>query len=362
MAHRVTLLPGDGIGPEVTDAMRKCVDATGVEIDWDVQLLGETAYEKVGQLVPDQTLESIRTNKVAIKGPCTTPVGSGFRSVNVALRKILDLYINLRPARALGIVPHFDDVDIVLFRENTEDLYAGVEFDVGDEQTLKLLKHIRENDLGKWQDEDTAISLKVISKAGSERIIRAAFEYAVKNGRKSVSAVHKANIIKYTDGLFLKTFYEVAKEYEGKVEAYDYIVDALMMQLVQKPETMDVLVLPNLYGDIASDLCAGLIGGLGIAPGANIGKDCAVFEPVHGSAPKHAGQNSANPTATILSSVMMLRHLGETEAADKLETAIISVIRERKTVTYDLAPNRDKTKAVGTKEFAQAIVDKIKSM
>lgn len=356
MAHKVTLLPGDGIGPEVTDAMRRCVDATGVNIEWDVQLLGETAFEKVGQLVPDVTIESIRKNKTAIKGPCTTPIGSGFRSVNVALRKILDLYVNLRPARSLGIVPHFDDVDIVLFRENTEDLYAGVEFDVGDEQTLRLLKYIRENDLGNWQDEDTAISLKVISKTKSERIIRAAFEYAVENGRKSVSAVHKANIIKYTDGLFLKTFYEVAKEYEGKVEAYDYIVDALMMQLVQKPETMDVLVLPNLYGDITSDLCAGLIGGLGIAPGANIGKDCAVFEPVHGSAPKHAGNNTANPTATILSSVMMLRHLGESDAATKLEEALVATIREGKSVTYDLAPNRDKSLAVGTQEFADAII------
>ena len=360
MTHTVTLIPGDGIGPEVMSAMKACIDAAGVSIDWEEQLLGQTAFDKCGCLVPEETIASIKANKVAIKGPCTTPVGSGFRSVNVALRKTLDLYINLRPAKSLGIVPYFDNVDIVLFRENTEDLYAGVEFDAGDPECRKLLNYIRENKLGSWDDE-TAISLKIISKKGSERIIRAAFEYAAAHGRERVSAVHKANIMKFSDGLFLKTFYQIAEEYDGKVKCGDYIVDALMMQLVQHPDQMDVLVMPNLYGDIASDLCAGLIGGLGIAPGANIGKDFAVFEPVHGSAPDVAGRNCANPTASILSGIMMLEHLGETAAAEKLHKAVVEVITEKKSVTCDLLCETDSSKAVSTTEFAMAVIDRMKA-
>jgi isocitrate dehydrogenase (NAD+) len=357
MAHTVTFIPGDGIGPEVMDAMRRAVDATGVKILWEEQLLGETAYEKVGDFVPAATIDSVLKNKVAIKGPCATPKGTGFRSVNVALRKALDLYINLRPTRALGLMPAFPDVDIVSFRENTEDLYAGVEYDIGTPKAAAMLKEIRDAKQGNWADDAAAISLKIISRSGSERIIRAAFEYAAKNGRKRVSCIHKANIMKFTDGLFLNVFGEVAKEYEGKVTADDVIVDAAMMQLVQKPQTFDVMVLPNLYGDIATDLCAGLIGGLGIAPSANIGAKGAVFEAVHGSAPDIAGQGKANPTASMLSAVMMLRHLGEASAAQRLEDAVVATVREGTTVTPDLA--KKGTTAATTTQFTDAVIARL---
>jgi len=357
--HTITVLKGDGIGPEVVTAAQRCIEATGVPIIWEERLIGEFALNKVGSLIPDDTIASIRKNKVALKGPVTTPIGKGFRSVNVQLRKMLDLYVNLRPARSLGVNEKYPDIDIVLVRENTEDLYVGIEFPVGEALTKQVIDLVNGNKLGKISD-DTAISLKVISRKGSERIIRYAFDYAVKHERKKVSAVHKANILKCTDGLFLKTFNEIAKEYEGTVAASDYIVDNLSMQLVSRPEDMDVLVLPNLYGDIISDLCAGLIGGLGVAPGANIGVDCAVFEPVHGSAPRYAGKNKVNPTATILSGVLMLQYLGEEERAQRLEKAVLEVLHERKAITYDLVPGRDESKAVGTAEMADAIIKKLK--
>lgn len=355
--YKVTLLKGDGIGPEVVEAARRCIEATGVQISWEERLIGETALKQVGALIPEDTLDSIRKNTVALKGPVTTPIGTGFRSVNVQLRKLLDLYVNLRPAQSFGIHRHYEKVDIIIVRENTEDLYAGIEFPLGDELTKQLIDIVNTNGLGKL-GYDTAISLKTISRKGSERVIRYAFEYAVAHNRKKVSAVHKANILKCTDGLFLKIFREIAPEYPGII-ASDYIVDNLSMQLVLKPEDIDVLVLPNLYGDIMSDLCAGLIGGLGIAPGANIGKDYAVFEPVHGSAPKYAGKNKVNPAATILSGVLMLKHLGEETRAERLEKAVRAVIRERTHVTYDLVPGRDETKAVSTSEMADAIIKKL---
>ncbi|MEW8958523.1 Isocitrate dehydrogenase [NADP] [Moorella humiferrea] len=329
MKHVVTLIPGDGTGPELIAAARRVLDASGAEIEWEVMAAGEAAQEKYGSVLPEETLASIRKNGVALKGPITTPVGTGFRSVNVALRKELDLYANIRPARNLPNVPsRYQNVDLVIFRENTEDLYAGIEHMVG---------------------EDAAESIKIITRRGSERIARAAFEYARANGRKRVTAGHKANIMKFTDGLFLRTFYEVAKDYPD-LTADDRIVDNLSMQLVQKPEQYDVLVLPNLYGDILSDLCAGLVGGLGVAPGANIGDNAAVFEPIHGSAPKYAGQNKVNPLATILSGVMMLEYLGEREAAVRIQKAIEAVLAEGKYLTYDLGGT------AGTSEMADAIV------
>ncbi|GEA15173.1 MAG: isocitrate dehydrogenase [Moorella sp. (in: firmicutes)] len=329
MKHVVTLIPGDGTGPELIAAARRVLDASGAELEWEVVAAGETAQEKYGSVLPEETLASIRKNGVALKGPITTPVGTGFRSVNVALRKELDLYANIRPARNLPNVPsRYQGVDLVIFRENTEDLYAGIEHMVG---------------------EEAAESIKIITRKGSERIARAAFEYARRNGRKRVTAGHKANIMKFSDGLFLRTFYEVAQDYPD-LTADDRIVDNLSMQLVQKPEQYDVLVLPNLYGDILSDLCAGLVGGLGVAPGANIGDRAAVFEPIHGSAPKYAGQNKVNPLATILSGVMMLEHLGEKEAAARIQKAILAVLAEGKYLTYDLGGT------AGTSEMADAIV------
>ncbi|WP_054937373.1 isocitrate/isopropylmalate dehydrogenase family protein [Moorella stamsii] len=329
MKHVVTLIPGDGTGPELIAAARRVLDASGAGLEWEVMVAGETAQEKYGSVLPEETLASIRKNGVALKGPITTPVGTGFRSVNVALRKELDLYANIRPARNLPNVPsRYEGVDLVIFRENTEDLYAGIEHMVG---------------------EEAAESIKIITRKGSERIARAAFEYARRNGRKRVTAGHKANIMKFSDGLFLRTFYEVAQDYPD-LTADDRIVDNLSMQLVQKPEQYDVLVLPNLYGDILSDLCAGLVGGLGVAPGANIGDRAAVFEPIHGSAPKYAGQNKVNPLATILSGVMMLEHLGEKEAAGRIQKAILAVLAEGKYLTYDLGGN------AGTSEMADAIV------
>jgi isocitrate dehydrogenase (NAD+) len=360
MSHHVTLLPGDGIGPEVVAAMRKCVEATGVKIDWDEQIVGAPAIEKFGVPLPSEAIEAIKKSRLAIKGPIETPVGKGFRSVNVQLRQELDLYACVRPVKYIeGTKAVNTKVDLVIVRENTEDLYAGVEFDVNTDEANELISVI--NGLSsKKVRQDSAISIKPISIFGSERIIRYAFEYAVKNGRKKVSLVHKANIMKFTDGLFLKIGRKIAEEYAGKVSFEDVIVDNMCMQLVQKPELYDVLVLPNLYGDIVSDLCAGLVGGLGLAPGSNIGAEAAVFEPVHGSAPKYAGQNKVNPTATILSAVMMLQHIGELEAGQRLEKAVRDVIREGKYVTYDLKADRNDPTAVGTREMAEAICRKLK--
>ncbi|HYK96480.1 MAG TPA: isocitrate/isopropylmalate dehydrogenase family protein [Candidatus Dormibacteraeota bacterium] len=330
MPHRITLIPGDGIGPELAEATTRVLDATGIGFEWEVQEAGEATIASEGTPLPDRVLESIRRNKVALKGPITTPVGSGFRSVNVGLRQALNLYANLRPARSMAGVPsRYDDVDLVIVRENTEDLYAGIEHMVG---------------------RDAAESIKIITRAASERIARFAFEYAVANGRHKVTAVHKANIMKLSDGLFLESCRTIAADYEGRIEFEDRIVDNMCMQLVQKPDLYDVMVLPNLYGDIVSDLCAGLVGGLGVAPGANIGEDGAVFEPVHGSAPKYAGLNKANPTALILSGALMLRHLGYPEMGGRLEEAVRSVIAEGRTTTSDLGGS------AGTSEFADAVI------
>ena len=335
MSYAVTLIPGDGIGPELAEATRGVLEATGIGFDWDVQQAGEATIAAEGTPLPDRVIESIRRNGTAIKGPITTPVGSGFRSVNVGLRQALDLYANVRPARTMkGVESRYDDVDLIIVRENTEDLYAGIEHRVG---------------------PDAAESIKIITRFASQRIARYAFEYAVKNGRRKVTAVHKANIMKLSDGLFLESCGQVAAEYAGRVEFEDRIVDNMCMQLVQKPELYDVLVLPNLYGDIVSDLAAGLVGGLGVAPGANIGEKAAVFEPVHGSAPKYAGQNKANPTALILSGALMLRHLGELAAADAVELAVREVIAAGETVTYDLGGN------AGTREFGEAVAARVRA-
>lgn len=360
MSFRVTLLPGDGIGPEVALAMKKCVDATGVPIAWEEVEVGAPAIAKHGTPLPPGAVASVKKNKVAIKGPIETPIGKGFRSVNVQLRQELDLYACVRPAKYIeGTKAVNTRVDLMIFRENTEDLYAGIEFDAGSAEADRLIGLINELSPKKVRP-DSAVSIKPISGFGSERIIRHAFEYAVQNGRRKVSLVHKANIMKFTDGLFLRTGQKVAADYAGRVAFEDVIVDNMCMQLVQKPELYDVLVLPNLYGDIVSDLCAGLVGGLGIAPGANIGTQAALFEPVHGSAPKYAGQNKVNPTATILSAVMMLRHIGETDAALRLEKAVCDVIREGRDVTYDLKPDRNDPAAVGTQEMAEAICRKLR--
>ncbi|MBU0759587.1 MAG: isocitrate/isopropylmalate dehydrogenase family protein [Candidatus Omnitrophica bacterium] len=359
MARRVTIMPGDGIGREVSTAARRCVDATGVKIDWDEQIAGEEAILKFGTVLPRQVLESIRKNKVAIKGPITTPVGKGFRSVNVQLRMSLDLYACLRPCKLYkGVKTRYDKLDLVVIRENTEDLYAGIEFAEGQVKTKETIEYI-EKMSGSGIRQDSAIGIKPISVTASRRIVKFAFDYALKNNRKKVTAVHKANIMKETDGLFLKVAREVAKGYEGKIEFEDRIVDNMCMQLVQKPELYDVLVLPNLYGDILSDLCSGLAGGLGIAPGANIGSDMALFEPIHGSAPKYAGMNKVNPAATILSGVLMLRYMGETAAADRLEKAVAQVMEEGRDVTYDLKSDRNDPSAVGTSQMADAIIAKL---
>ncbi len=357
--YRVTLIPGDGIGPEITEATRLVVEATGVPIEWDIQEAGEEVYEREGTPLPERVLESIRQNRVALKGPITTPVGRGFRSVNVALRQSLDLYACVRPCKSYeGAKTLYRDVDIVVVRENTEDLYAGVEFEKGKTETLKLIEEINRY-TGKALRQDSGISIKAISVFGSERIVRFAFEYARRNHRRKVTAVHKANIMKYSDGLFLEVARAVARDYPD-IEFEDRIVDNMCMQLVQKPHLYDVLVMPNLYGDILSDLGAGLIGGLGLAPGANIGDGYAVFEPTHGSAPKYKGLNRANPMAMMLSAVMMLRHLGEREAASRLEGAVAEVIREGKNVTYDMKPTPEDPTAVGTMEVARAVVERLK--
>jgi len=359
--HTVTLIPGDGIGPEITEAMRRVVEATGVDIKWEIAEAGAHLMETEGTPLPDSTIESIKKNKVAIKGPVTTPIGSGFRSVNVALRKALDLYVNLRPSFSIeGTGARYHGVDIVLVRENTEDLYAGVEFEEGSEGALGLIDYCEKQGAGIIR-RDSGISIKPISITGSERIVRWAMEYALANGRKKVTAVHKANILKYSDGLFLRVAREVAAEYEGRLEFEDRIVDATCMGMVLRPEDFDVVVLPNLYGDIVSDLCAGLIGGLGIAPGANIGDEYALFEPVHGSAPRHAGFNRANPTALMLSAVLMLRHLDECDAADRMLAAIRDVLGEGKDVTYDIKRTITGSTdgSVGTSQYADALIAKL---
>lgn len=361
MGYRVTLIPGDGTGPEIMEAARRVLEATGVEFDWEVHEAGDEVLAREGTPLPDSVLESIRRNKVALKGPITTPVGTGFRSVNVALRQALDLYANVRPCRTFrGVRSRYENVDLVIIRENTEDLYAGIEFEQGAEDTKRLIDILSEMS-GKPIREDSAISIKPISIFGSRRIVRYAFEYARKNRRRKVTAVHKANIMKYTDGLFRDVAAEVAKEYPD-IEYQDLIVDNMCMQLVQKPELYDVLVLPNLYGDIISDLAAGLVGGLGVAPGANIGEIGAVFEPIHGSAPKYAGLNKVNPTAAILSGALMLRHLGEIDAAERVERAVAKVIEEGKSVTYDLKPRPDDPTAVGTSQFADAVIEAMRTV
>ncbi|TFG36850.1 MAG: isocitrate/isopropylmalate dehydrogenase family protein [Nitrospirales bacterium] len=357
--YTITLIPGDGTGPEISEATKRVIEATGVAIQWDVQDAGVDVFEKEGTPLPQRVIDSIRKNKVAIKGPVTTPVGTGFRSVNVTLRQVLDLYCCLRPSRTFkGVRTRFDAIDLVIIRENTEDLYAGIEFEKGSEGAQKVIEVIH-GLTGKAIRPDSGISIKPISVFGTERIVRFAFEYARKNKRKKVTAVHKANIMKFSDGLFLETARNVAKDYPD-IGFEDRIVDNMCMQLVQKPELYDVLVLPNLYGDIVSDLAAGLIGGLGVAPGANLGKEYAVFEPVHGSAPKYKGLNKVNPLAMILSGVMMLRHLGEITAAERLEKAVASVIEEGKDVTYDLKPFPDDPAAATTSKMADAIIGRMK--
>src|SRR5579884_4020739 len=361
VAYAVTLIPGDGVGPELSEATRRVVDATGVKIDWEVENAGADVVAQYGTPLPERVLDSIRRTKVALKGPLTTPVGRGFRSVNVALRQELDLYACLRPCKYYrGVRSRYENVDLVVVRENTEDVYAGIEFQEGKPETLELIDDIARLG-GRKMPSDSGISIKGISTNASRRIVRFAFDYARANGRKKVTAVHKANIMKFTDGLFLAVATEVAAEYPD-IAFDDRIVDNMCMQLVQKPELYDVLVLPNLYGDIISDLSAGLIGGLGVAPGANIGSQYAVFEPVHGSAPKYAGLNKVNPMAMMFSGVLMLRHLGEREAANRLENALSSVIAEGKFVTYDLKPRPDDPTAVGTSQVADAIIEKMQKL
>ncbi len=359
MAHTVTLIPGDGVGPEISEATRRVLEATGVEFDWELGHAGADVIEKYGTPLPDEVLASIRKNKVAIKGPVTTPVGTGFRSVNVALRKALDLYACVRPCKTYPGVPSpFEGVDLVIVRENTEDLYAGVEFEMDEPETGELIDFInaRKGDVIK---PDSGLSIKMITESGTRRIVKYAFEYAKRYGRKKVTATMKANIMKFSDGLFLSVAREVAGDYPD-IEFGEALIDNLCMQLVRRPQEYDVIVAPNLYGDIISDLCAGLVGGLGLAPGANIGEGIALFEPTHGSAPRYAGQNKVNPMAMMLSGVLMLNHLGETDAAERLERAIAAVIREGKAVTYDMKPTRDDPGAVGTSQVADAVIEKLK--
>ena len=358
--YNITLIPGDGTGPEVIEATKRVLEATGITFHWDLAYAGAAAQDRFGTPTPDDLFDSIRENKVALKGPVTTPVGSGFRSVNVALRKELDLYACLRPCKIYpGVPTPFKDVDIVVVRENTEDLYSGIEFEKGKPETKKLIELVSATK-GEAVRPDSGISLKVISETCSRRIVRFAFDYARAHHRKKVTAGHKANIMKFSDGLFLATAREVAQDYPD-IEFEDVIVDALCMQLVRNPSRFDVLVLPNLYGDIISDLCAGLVGGLGVTPGANLGDDLAVFEPIHGSAPKYAGQNKVNPIAMMLSGVMLLRHLGETITADRLEKVIAEVIAEGKNVTYDLMLNVADARPVGTSQVADAVIKKLKA-
>ena len=360
MAHNVTLIPGDGTGPELTEATRRVLEATGVAFDWEIAEAGADVMERYGgNPLPEHVLESVRRTGVALKGPITTPIGGGFRSVNVGLRKLLDLYGQVRPCKSYeGVRTRFDHVDLVIIRENTEDLYAGIEFEQGTPEAEELLTWI-ESKGSTLRNRDAGISIKPISITGTRRIVQFAFDYARSHDRHKVTAVHKANIMKFTDGLYLRVAREVAAE-NSDIEFDDRIVDNMCMQLVQRPEEYDVLVLPNLYGDVLSDLCAGMIGGLGMAPGANFGTDIAVFEPTHGSAPKYAGQNKVNPMAQMLSGMLMLDHLGERDAARRLEQAIADVIREGKSLTYDMKPSRFDPSAVGTSEVADAIIAKLR--
>jgi len=360
LSTTVTFIRGDGTGPELAEATARVLDATGVGFEWDWQDAGVDVYEQEGTPMPDRVLDSIRKNKLAMKAPITTPVGSGFRSVNVALRKDLDLYCCLRPCKAYeGVRTRFPETDIVIVRENHEDLYAGIEFEMGSDEAGRLREVIKEI-ADKEIREDAGISIKPISVYGTTRIVRSAFEYARENGRRKVTAAHKANIMKFSDGLFLLTAQAVAEDYPD-IEFEDRIIDNLCNQLVSRPEEYDVVVLPNLYGDIVSDLGAGMIGGLGMAPGGNIGDEYAVFEATHGSAPKYKGMNKVNPMALMLSGVMMLRYLREHEAANRMESAIAEVIREGKSVTYDMKPSRDDPTAVGTSDVADAVIEKMQA-
>jgi len=358
MVYKVTLIPGDGVGPEVTEATRRVLEATGVSFEWEVVEVGASVMQRTGTPLPDSVLDSIRRNRVALKGPVTTPVGSGFRSVNVALRQNLGLYACLRPCKTYPGVPvPYPNVDLIVVRENMEDLYAGIEFQKGSSEAGKLIEFIQQ--LGKYSIlPDSGISIKPISETRSRRILQFAFEYARRNGRHKVTAVHKANIMKHTDGLFLTTARAVAAEYPD-IMFEDRIVDNMCMQLVQKPQQFDVIVTENLYGDLLSDLCAGIIGGLGMAPGANVSNEYAIFEPTHGSAPKYTGMNKVNPMAMMLSGVLMLRHLGEKDAADRLEKAIANVIAEGRYLTYDLKPGAPET-AVGTSQVADAVISRLR--
>ncbi len=360
MTYAITLIPGDGIGPEVTEAAKRVLEATGIKFNWDTVYAGAGVMEKYGTPLPDDMLQSIRKNRVALKGPLTTPIGTGFRSVNVALRKELDLYACVRPCKLYPGAPSpFADVDIVIIRENTEDLYSGIEFERGTAEAAKLIRIIKETK-GIPVRTDTSFSIKIISKMGSRRIVKFAFDYARAYHRKKVTAAHKANIMKVSDGLFLATARDVAREYPD-IEFEDRIIDNLSMQLVKKPSQFDVVVAPNLYGDILSDMCAGLVGGLGVAPGTNIGHDTAIFEPTHGSAPKYAGQNKANPISMMLSGVLMLRHLAEFATADRLEKAIAEVIAEGNNLTYDLKPETADKPPAGTSQVADAVIKKLGS-
>ncbi|MFZ0128105.1 MAG: isocitrate/isopropylmalate dehydrogenase family protein [Candidatus Dormiibacterota bacterium] len=354
--HTITIIPGDGVGPELSAAACRAIDATGVEISWEVHNAGLAVMEATGDPLPPAVVDSIRRNKVALKGPLTTPIGSGIRSVNVALRRELDLFALVRPLKSYpGVRSRFEDIDLVVVRENTEDLYAGIEFAVGEPETLELIADIERLN-GRKIRSDAGISIKPISIFGTQRVFRFAFQWAIDNGRHMVTAVHKANIMKHTDGLWLRTAREVSTEFP-QIEFNDRIVDNMAMQLVQKPEIYDVMVMPNLYGDILTDLGAGMIGGLGIAAGANFGDGVAMFEATHGSAPKYAGQNKANPMAMMFSGVLMLRYIGEKDAADRLERALAQVIAEGRSVTYDMKAERDDPSAVGTAEVADAVVE-----
>jgi isocitrate dehydrogenase (NAD+) len=367
MTHDVTLITGDGTGPELAAAAQRCIDATGVSINWDTQEAGLDVMERTGNPLPESVIESIRRTHCALKAPITTPVGTGFRSLNVTLRQALGLYACVRPCKHYpGVRSYFSQVgvDLVIVRENTEDLYAGVEFECAKPRTLELIEMI--NRLSpdrpiRTGGDETGVSIKPISVSGTERIVRYAFHYCRENKRRKVTAVHKANIMKHTDGLFLATARRIAQEFPD-IEFEDRIVDNMCMQLVQKPELYDVLVLPNLYGDIISDVAAGLVGGLGVAPGANIGADGAVFEATHGSAPKYKGQNKVNPTAMILSGMLMLHYLKEHDAALRLERAVAAVIADGRSVTYDLKPDRTDPTAVGTREMADAIIRRLHQM
>ncbi len=355
----VTLVTGDGIGPEIAEAARRCVDATGADINWEIAEAGSDVMERQGTPLPDATVKSITKNGIALKAPITTPVGKGFRSINVHLRQTLDLYACLRPCKSYkGVRSRFTDIDLVVVRENTEDLYAGIEFQKGKDDTAEIINWINKHSK-KQITLDSGISIKPISVRATKRIVSFAFDYARKLKRKKITSVHKANIMKFSDGLWLDISRDVAKQYPD-IEFEDRIVDNMCMQLIQKPELYDVIVLPNLYGDIISDLCAGLVGGLGVAPGANIGEKGAIFEATHGSAPKYKGKNKVNPTALILSAVLMLRHMGKYTEADKLENAVAAVIAEGKDVTYDMKADRNDPTAVGTSQMADAIIKKIK--